>query len=79
MTCDTIRILTEEVLKMDWKKQERFVVIATVLDDSQIQNIAFSSYSNYPSDDELSTIWDTADKSFSKVFYINVEKQVRFE
>ena len=64
---------------MDWKKQERFVVIAKVMDDSQIQDVALSSFSNYPSDDELSTIWDNADRLFSKVFYLNVEKQVRFE
>lgn len=60
-------------------KHERFVVIAkSRVRGGEVEEIAINAFDTYPSDDKLQLLWNQCSES-RIVFYLKVEKQVRFD
>jgi hypothetical protein len=66
------------------EKQERFAIYAYVhgffdgKDYTTNKRIFVTDVIEYPSDEQMELAWKKAKNEYTQVFYLNVEKQVRF-
>lgn len=64
-------------------KKERFAVIGKVKVSmtGELDDVVVATFDGYPTDEMLETVWFESNQRqvFDKVYYLKVEKQVRFE
>lgn len=64
---------------MGMEKQERYAVYVYGRDSGGYTTKAFViDFDYYPTDYDLEVAWVKGEEKFHKIFYLNVEKQVRF-
>lgn len=62
------------------EKRERFAIVAKVKIDGKLDDIVVTSFDTYPTDSMLEQVWHSskANELYDQVYWLKVEKQVRF-